>query len=74
MSFFVQKWQKSPIFIILKKAFLYAVLLYAVVIWCKCQLILSNIEGADAFGVKVLKMSILTVKRGPTKIETFKMQ
>ena len=34
---------------------------YGVVIWCKFQLIWTKIEGADTFGVKYLKMSILSV-------------
>ena len=34
---------------------------HSVIIWCKFQLIWTKIEGADMFGVKYLKMSILSV-------------
>ena len=35
--------------------------LHGVVIWCKFQLMWTKIEGADTFGVKYLKMSILSL-------------
>ena len=56
--FFVQNWHKITNFQNFQKAF---VPLYGVVIWCKFQLIWTKIEGADTFGVKYLKMSILSV-------------
>ena len=49
---------------IFKKAsltFVSLLYLFGVVTWCKIQLIWTKIEGADTFGVKYLKMSILSV-------------
>ena len=44
------------------------------VILCKFQLILTKIEGADTFGIRYLKMTILPFFiRDPTKIANFKI-
>ena len=74
--FFVQKWHKIDNFQNLQESLLNFVYHYGVVIWCKFQLIWTKIEGADTFGVKYLKMSILSVFfiRDPTKIANFKMR
>ena len=59
--FFVKNWHKIANFKNVQKRLLNFVPLYDVVIWCKFQLIWTKIEGADTFGVKYLKMSILSV-------------
>ena len=63
----MQQWHKIANFRNFQKSLLNFDPLYGVVIWCKFQLIWTKIEGADTFGVKYLKISILSVfLRDPT--------
>ena len=71
----MKNWHKIANFQNFQKSLLNFVPLYGVVIWCKFQLILTKIEGADTFGVNYLKMSILSsFVSDPIKIASFKMQ
>ena len=60
-QFFVQKWHEIAILQNFQKNLLNFGPLYGVVILCKFQLIWTKFEGADTFGVKYLKISILSV-------------
>ena len=59
--YFLKKWHKITNFQNFQKSLLNFGTLYDVVMWYKFQLIWTKIECADTFGVRYLKMSILSV-------------
>ena len=60
-KFFIQNWKAIANFQNSLKSLLNFNTLHGVVIWCKSRLIWTQIEGADMFGAKYLKTSILSV-------------